>query len=229
MQTRTQGQATTHSLTQHIDIAEIIAGKGKRARRTAPAPARSGGRRGRVHRLARGPRSPGPRRARRGCGAAAGCPSPCSRTCNSQPRQAEQRQAIRGRRPGSVGAACGGRLLGQEGDELVAVRVEGVLDAVADARVAVQLRRRHGCRAARQWSVDRSFAAARVGVVVPVATGELRSGDWREMREHSGRRPPTLYKARGVQPLAVAPCPWTRSRRGGGDHRVRVCACDGVV
>lgn len=66
-------------------------------------------------------------------------------------------------------------------------------------------------------------AAARVGVVVPVATGELRSGDWREMREHSGRRPPTLYKARGVQPLAVAPCLWTRSRRGGGDHRVRVC------
>lgn len=110
MQTRTQGQATTHSLTQHIDIAEIIAGKGKRARRTAPAPARSGGRRGRVPRLARGPRSPGPRRARRGCGAAAGCPSPCSRTCNSQPRQAEQRQAIRGRRPGSVGAACGGAL-----------------------------------------------------------------------------------------------------------------------
>lgn len=106
MQTRTQGQATTHSLTQHIDIAEIIAGKGKRARRTAPAPARSGGRRGRVPRLARGPRSPGPRRARRGCGAAAGCPSPCSRTCNSQPRQAEQRQAIRGRRPGSVGGGA---------------------------------------------------------------------------------------------------------------------------
>jgi hypothetical protein len=144
----------------------------------------------------------------------------------SRGRQSRGKRSEVGDRGRSVAVR---RLLGQEGDELVAVRVEGVLDAVADARVAVQLRRRHGCRAARQWSVDRSFAAARVGVVVPVATGELRSGDWREMREHSGRRPPALYKARGVQPLAVAPCPWTRSRRGGGDHRVRVCACDGVV
>jgi hypothetical protein len=91
---------------------------------------------------------------------------------------------------------AGGRLLGQEGDELVAVRVEGVLDAVADARVAVQLRRRHGCRAARQWSVGRLFAAARVGVVVPVATGELRSGERCEKRTQRKAAPDFIQGTR---------------------------------
>lgn len=148
----------------------------------------------------------------------------------SRGRQSRGKRSEVGDRGRSVAVR---RLLGQEGDELVAVRVEGVLDAVADARVAVQLRRRHGCRAARQWSVDRSLAASaavrgREGGCGG-AGGDWRIAKWREMREHSGRRPPTLYKARGVQPLAVAPCLWTRSRRGGGDHRVRVCACDGVV
>lgn len=108
--------------------------------------------------------------------------------------RAEQRQAIRGRRPGSVGAACGGRLLGQEGDELVAVRVEGVLDAVADARVAVQLRRRHGCRAARQWSVDRSLAASAAVRGREGGCGGA-GGDWRIAKWRLARDARTQRKA----------------------------------
>jgi hypothetical protein len=121
---------------------------------------------------------------------------------------------------------AGGRLLGQEGDELVAVRVEGVLDAVADARVAVQLRRRHGCRAARQWSVGRLFAAARVGVVVPVATGELRSG---ERCENTAEGGPRLY----TRHAACNRSPWRpvcgRVAGGVGATIAYVCACDAVV
>lgn len=54
--------------------------------------------------------------------------------------------------------AGGGRSLGEEGDELVAVGVEGVLDAVADARGAVELGARHG-----GCSGDRSAVAVAVG------------------------------------------------------------------
>jgi hypothetical protein len=69
------------------------------------------------------------------------------------------RKKIRGRRDetGTTDGGItinepGGRcLLDEEGDELISVRVEGVLDAVADARNAVQLRGGHGCRLPVVW------------------------------------------------------------------------------
>lgn len=141
----------------------------------------------------------------------------------SRGRQSRGKRSEVGDRGRSVAVR---RLLGQEGDELVAVRVEGVLDAVADARVAVQLRRRHGCRAARQWSVGRLFAAARVGVVVPVATGELRSG---ERCENTAEGGPRLY----TRHAACNRSPWRpvcgRVAGGVGATIAYVCACDAVV
>ena len=91
-----------------------------------------------------------------------------------------------------------GRLLGEEGDELVAVRVEGVLDAVADAQVAVQLRGGHGCR---RLSCARAVLACAlrlwrgvVAVVVVVANGdsvrdgcENRAGDAQLYTTHAAR------------------------------------------
>lgn len=111
----------------------------------------------------------------------------------SRGRQSRGKRSEVGDRGRSVRPA-GGRLLGQEGDELVAVRVEGVLDAVADARVAVQLRRRHGCRAARQWSVDRSLAASAAVRGREGGCGGA-GGDWRIAKWRLARDARTQRKA----------------------------------
>jgi hypothetical protein len=73
---------------------------------------------------------------------------------DERPEKKNQRPARRDghdRRRDNDQRAGGRCLLDEEGDELISVRVEGVLDAVADARNAVQLRGGHGCRLPVVW------------------------------------------------------------------------------